>query len=244
MSRSPRASANDSLTSSFERGHGSGDDQMTRGPEAPRDLLETAFTPILRRVRNAAPGVLAAVFVDVEGECIDYVSTLDPFEAKVSAAHALVLVAALRAAPARLGMREPVALTITGSARELWARRVTEEYLLVAVLEPGADASRIAVALSDAGREFRQEVGAVPPAWEPAPHRLEVIVRPAVGWPYAPSAFSQEGVRVVISDVLGRWTEPGGAHDDELVCFRVRTEDGQELTLVHDPAEHGWRVRS
>jgi hypothetical protein len=72
---------------------------------------------------------------------------------------------------------------------------------------------------------------------------LEVIVRAAVGWPYAPAAFSQEGVRVVVSDVLGRWTEPGGSLGDELVCFRVRTADGQELTLVHDPAGNGWLAR-
>jgi hypothetical protein len=81
------------------------------------------------------------------------------------------------------------------------------------------------------------------PTWDPAPRSLEVIVRGAVGWPYAPAAFSQEGVRVFISDVLGRWTEDGGAQGDELVCFRVRTEEGQELTLVHDPAGDGWLVR-
>ncbi|MFI5306521.1 MAG: hypothetical protein ACHQ53_04160 [Polyangiales bacterium] len=217
---------------------------MTKRPEeAQRDLLETAFTPILRRIFGALQGALAAVFVDLEGECIDYVSSLDPFEAKVSAAHALVLMSALRAARGKLGLHEPVVLTVTGSARELWARRVSEEYLLVAVLEPGADPLQVARVLAFAGREFRDDVGAAMPPWDPAPRSLEVIVRGAVGWPYAPAAFSQQGVRVFISDVLGRWTEDGGAEGDELVCFRVRTEEGQELTLVHDPAGDGWLVR-
>jgi len=217
---------------------------VTKRLEAQRDLLETAFTPILRRIWNAIPTVLAAVFIDLEGECIDYVSSLDPFEAKVSAAHGLVLMSALRSARAKLGLHEPLALTITGSARELWARRVSDEYLLVAVLQLGTDHAQVARVLAFAGREFRDEIGAELPSWDPVPAGLEVIVRSAVGWPYAPAAFSQEGMRVVIADVLGRWTEEGGLQGDELVCFRVRTEEGQELTLVHDPAGEGWRVRA
>ena len=213
-----------------------------RAPEATRDQIESAFTPILRRIWSSAPAVLAAVFVDMEGECIDYVSSIDPFDAKVSGAHAHVLMDALRA-KRKLGLDEPITLEITGSARELWARRVSEEYLLVVVLEPGADHLQVRSVLSVAGREFRAEVGAASPAWEPAAGVLEVIVRAAIGWPYAPAAFSQQGVRVVVSDVLGRWTEPGGALGDELVCFRVRTEDGQELTLVHDPGGDGWLAR-
>src|SRR4051812_38568136 len=55
--------------------------------EAARDQGESAFTPILRRCFQDVPRLLAAVFVDAEGECIDYVSAIDPFEAKVAAAH-------------------------------------------------------------------------------------------------------------------------------------------------------------
>jgi predicted regulator of Ras-like GTPase activity (Roadblock/LC7/MglB family) len=214
----------------------------TRPPEAQRDLLETAFTPILRRVWSALPSVLAAVFVDVEGECIDYVSSLDPFEAKVSAAHAQVLVDSLRASRKKLGLDQPVALTVSGAARELWARRVTEECLLVVVVLPGVDAPQIQSVLARASREFREELGMPSPAWEQAADVLEVLVRPAVGWAYAPAAYSDQGVRVFVSDVLGRWTEADGG--DEIVCFRVRTEEGQELTLVHDPRLDGWRMRA
>ena len=213
-----------------------------RPPEAKRDMLETAFTPILRRVWSAAPAVLAAVFVDLEGECIDYVSSLDPFEAKVSAAHALVLLDAMRDSGERLGMREPIELWITGAQRELWARRINEEYVLVLVVAPGSDYGELRGILARAGREFREEVGAAAAAWEPAPAGVEVMLRSAVGWPYAPAAFSDQGIRVFISDVLGRWTEQGDG-GDEVVCFRVRTQEGQELTLVHDPREEGWQVR-
>ena len=72
---------------------------------------------------------------------------------------------------------------------------------------------------------------------------MQVMVRSAVGWPYAPASFDQAGVRVAISDVLGRWLEPSEMGRSELVCFRIRTQEGQELTLVHDPSADGWSVR-
>lgn len=214
-----------------------------RPPEAQRDQLESAFTPLLRKLWNATPSMLAAAFVDLEGECIDYVSSIDPFEAKVAAAHALVLMQGLRRSRQKLGLAEPVWLAITGAARELWARRMSDDYLLVALLIPGAGPDEIRGVLAATGREFRNEVGVATPAWEPTGGPIEVTVRSAVGWPYAPLAFSQEGERVAISDVLGRWVETGAARDDEIVCFRVRTEAGQELTLVHEPSGDSWRVR-
>jgi hypothetical protein len=205
--------------------------------------MESAFTPILRKAWTAAPALLAVAFVDPEGECIDYVSSLDPFEAKVCAAHALVLVDGMRAARAKLGLTDPALLSISGSRRELWAWRVSPDYLLVAVLVPGADHAQVRAVLAAAGREFREEVGVRPPAWEPGGAALEVVVRPAVGWPYAPLSFQQDGVRIAVADVLGRWVETSGDGGDELVCFRVRTEEGQELTLVHDAGDDGWLVR-
>jgi predicted regulator of Ras-like GTPase activity (Roadblock/LC7/MglB family) len=214
-----------------------------RPPEAQRDQLESAFTPILRTLWDATPALLSAAFVDLEGECIDYVSAIDPFEAKVSGAHALVLMDALRASRRQLALAEPLLLVISGSERELWARRVSDEYLLVAVLQPGSDPEQIRGLLAAAGREFREEVGVSVPPWEPRESALDVTVRSAVGWPYAPLAFSQEGVRIAISDVLGRWVEQAEPDGDEIVCFRVRTEEGQELTLVHDRVGDGWRVR-
>lgn len=214
-----------------------------RPPEAKRDQMESGFTPILRKAWSAAPALLAVAFVDPEGECIDYVSSLDPFEAKVCAAHAVVLFDGVRAARAKLGLEEPALLSIAGSRRELWAWRVSPEYLLVAVLVPGADHGQVRAVLAAAGRDFREEVGVGAPAWEPTGGPLEVVVRAAVGWPYAPHSFRQDGVRIAVADVLGRWVEQSSA-GEALVCFRVRTEEGQELTLVHDPSGDGWLVRA
>ena len=211
--------------------------------EAPRDLAESAFTPILRRLWNQLPSLVAAAFVDVEGECIDYISRIDPFEAKVNAAHMHNLLGSIATSWAKLNAGQPYTLEIEASQRAMCVRRVGDEYLLVVVLDAAGDFTERDDAITLACAEFRGEVGLGPPGWESAQRRLSVRVRPATGWTYAPQGYSDGGVRVTITDVLGRWTEPGGILGDELVCFRVRTEEGREVTLVHDPDGNGWMAR-
>jgi hypothetical protein len=210
--------------------------------EASRDQLETTFTPMLRRAFDAVPAALAIACVDQEGECIDYVSAIDPFEAKVSAAHAFVLIDQLHRGGPMLGLVAPFSLYIAAEHRHLVARRLADEYVAVALVLPDVDAAKLEAALDELSREFRAEAGLETPSWDRS-REMEVSVRAAVGWEYAPATFKGDGGRVTISDVLGRWTEPGGMLGDELVCFRVRTQEGQELTLVHDPAVDGWQVR-
>lgn len=210
--------------------------------EAVRDQTETTFTPMLRRAYEATPQALAFAFVDQEGECIDYVSAIDPFEAKVCAAHAHVLIDALHGQQARLRLKHPFALEIATDSRCVWARRICQDYVAVAVVTPDADRSKLEATLTELSREFRGEAGIDTPSWD-AMRGIEVMIRSATGWAYAPAAFNEGGIRVAVSDVLGRWTEPGGVNGDDVVCFRVRTQDGQELTLVHDPGVDGWQVR-
>jgi hypothetical protein len=209
--------------------------------EALRDQLETTFTPMLRRAYEATPSALAFAFVDQQGECIDYVSGMDPFEAKVCAAHAFVLIDALVGRQARLRMLHPYALEISTDSRSLWARWMCADYVAVAVVTLEADRAKLEATLTELSREFRGEAGIEAPSWDAAVG-IEVQVRSAVGWAYAPVAFNEGGSTVAVTDVLGRWTEPGEA-GEEVVCFRVRTQDGQELTLVHAPDVDGWQVR-
>lgn len=215
-----------------------------KAKEATRDQVESAFTPVLRRLRESIPSVLAAVFVDVQGECIDYASELDPYDAKVNAAHMLMVMDALRRTREKVGAGEPTVLEIFADERDLWVQRIGDEYVAVVVLAPGYDRAELRAALSRACGEFRQEVGLDPPPWDGGGARLSVRVRASpAGWRYAPEDYSADGLRVVITDVLGRWTEPSDGDRTELVCFRVRTDDGRELTLVHDPEVDGWLVR-
>jgi predicted regulator of Ras-like GTPase activity (Roadblock/LC7/MglB family) len=215
----------------------------SRQHEAPRDQAESAFTAILRRLWDQLPSLQSAAFVDVEGECIDYISRLDPFEAKVAAAHMHMLLGIVARSFERLDFGRTFAIEIDAEAREFWVQRVAEDYVLVVLCTSGGDRSQRETAIVLACAEFRDEVGMQPPPWERSRRRLSVRVRPATGWTYAPETYSDGGVRVTITDVIGRWTEAGGLLGDELVCFRVRTEEGRELTLVHDPDGDGWVAR-
>jgi hypothetical protein len=123
-------------------------------------------------------------------------------------------------------------------------RCIGDAYVLVATLRPGFERLELRDALARAGAAFRDEVAIDTPSWETLNQRLSVRVRAAVGWQYAPATYSARGVRMPISDVLGRWTEPmEDERRGERVCFRVRTQEGQEITLVHEPDSKAWQVR-
>jgi predicted regulator of Ras-like GTPase activity (Roadblock/LC7/MglB family) len=216
--------------------------------ESPRDTAESAFTPILRSLLEAVPGILSVVFVDSEGECVDYCSSLPPFDAKVIAAHMMVVGLAVRdASEARRG--RTWFLHVHASERDVLLRGVSDDYTLVVVTRSTGLTSLLDEAVERAVRDLRTEGSIRLPEWEPAYERVRVEVRLSrVDWAYAPSAFWRNGARIAISDVLGRWverTEPktqgDPAHD--AVCFLVRTEQGHELTLVHRAEIDVWERR-
>lgn len=207
--------------------------------EYARDQAESAFTDILRRLLYRATGLLAVAFVDGEGECVDYCSALDPYEAKVAGAQLMVTMSELSERMARLRAGVAYMVTVHGSERDIVVRRVSEEYLLVVVTKPRALTRRLTGGIEHAVTELRREAGIDAPRWEPVLDSVRVEVRSAVGWPYAPAAFFGEaGERIGIADVLGRWMEGSGA--GARICFRVRTDPGEELTLVHDRAHDRW----
>lgn len=210
--------------------------------EAPRDQNESAFTPILRRLLHRTTGVLAVCFVDDEGECVDYCAALPAYDVKVTGAHLWVVLVELSARMAKIGGGETWLLHVNGEERDLVARRVSEEYMLAVVTKPQALTRRLMGGIEQAVAELRREAGIAVPEWEPVVDAVRVEVRTAVGWSYAPAAFHDEGRKVEIADVLGRWTEGSGGA--ARVCFRVRCDDGEELTLVHDRGHDRWeRIR-
>ncbi|HJL16761.1 MAG TPA: hypothetical protein RMH99_13950 [Sandaracinaceae bacterium LLY-WYZ-13_1] len=207
--------------------------------EAPRDQDESAFTPILRRLLYRATGILAVCFVDFEGECVDYCSALSPFDTKVAGAQMRVTVSELIERMAKLDAGHAWLLQVHAQHRDFVVRHVDDEFLLVAVLKPRALTRRLMGGIEQTVTELRREAGLDVPAWEPVLDSVRVEVREAVGWPYAPAAYVDEGGRrVPIADVLGRWLEGTGRRSR--VFFRVRTEAGEEITLVHDRSHDRW----
>lgn len=212
--------------------------------EAARDLEQSAFTPILRRLLRITPAVLGAAFVDFDGECIDYCSAVDPYETKVAAAHMQMVSADLGPRFVALGWGSPQLLHLAADVRELLVARVSGEYSLVVVVAAGSVVRGVLDGLDRAVRELRVEAG-LPPVYVSGadPDALEVVVRAAKGWAYAPSSFVEHGARTDIAAVLGRWLEGGAVTGGDLVCFRVRTGKGEELTLAHDPEANQWFKR-
>lgn len=212
--------------------------------EHARDVEESSFTPILRALFHAVPSVLAAIFVDREGECIDYCSSLAPYEAKVIAAHMIIVIGETREHSTALG-GEPWWVHVLGSERELIARRFDDEYALVVATRPDGFSGKLCDAMEHTVEKLRAEVGLDKPFWEPTPAGMRVDVRTSIGdWAYAPEAFWYRGDRTVVTDVLGRWIErsPNGEHH-EAVCFLVRSERGEEMTLVHRVESDVWERR-
>ena len=210
--------------------------------EAERDQGESAFTSMLRRVFEAVPALIAAVFVDLEGECIDYVAAIQPYDAKVVAAHMHMLLKQMRGELLSSALGETFAFELISDDREVWVRQFCEEYALVVLLAPGFDLSELRDAVATACREFREEVGLAAPAWE-GKERLSVRLRSSREWNYAPTGYSVGGARHGIAAVLGRWIEPARPGEPPWVCFRVRTQHGEELTLAHDEHTEAWSVR-
>lgn len=219
-------------------------DDLDRSGELPRDLMPSSFTPILRRLWRSAKGVLAVSFVDHDGECVDYCSSIDPFEAKVAGAHMRIVMVETATSLAKLDHGRVQVVHIVGERRELIAARVSAEYTLVTVLSEGGAVRAVMEALEQAVVELRAEAGIEASILAPIPGDLfQVETRAARGWPYAPSAIVEGKSRTAIAAVLGRWLEGGTVTGGDLVCFRVRTDGGEELTLAHDAKSGRWMRR-
>ena len=96
--------------------------RMSR-PETPRDMEETGFTPILRSLALGVPEVQAAVFVDDEGECVDYYSRMGLFDTKVAGAQLHEITHAILEHGTRF-LWAPHAYHVVADSREIVVRRV------------------------------------------------------------------------------------------------------------------------
>jgi len=224
-------------------GAGRGRDALSSdsdAPEAPRDEAESGFTQLLRLLRCEHSEVLAAVFVDRMGECIDYSSQVAPFEAKVAGAVLVPVALQVRLAIASMAGGEVSEIAICGTRGDVLVRRLDDEYMLVLVGRPGMADGHLAGAIEASVDGLRREAMIGTPVWDDARGPLIVFVRSAVGWDYAPDAFRHGETVGHITDVLGKWEESGGAIGGELVCFRVVTDVFAEITLAFDPDLVRW----
>jgi predicted regulator of Ras-like GTPase activity (Roadblock/LC7/MglB family) len=207
-----------------------------------RDRPESTFAVILRDFIEVHPVVHAAVFVDRDGECIDYATSLEPFDAQVIGAQlAQVTLDLVRRVP-RWGAGALVLWVLEAGSREFVVRRVSDEHVVVAALARSGVNARLLRSMGALAEALRREGELRAAGWEPWGERFVVeLRRSAGGWGYAPSAIGQASARQPV-EVLGRWVERGSISAQEIVCFRVRCGP-EELTLVYDRALDCWSRR-
>jgi hypothetical protein len=207
-----------------------------------RDRPESTFAVILRGFIEVHPALHAIVFVDRDGECVDYATSLEPFDAQLIGAQlAQVTLELVRSVP-RWGAGALVLWVLEAGEREFVVRRVSEEHAVVAALARGGVNARLLRSMSALAEALRREGALAAAGWEPWGERFAVeLRRSAGGWGYAPSAIDQAGGRQPV-EVLGRWVERGAISAQEIVCFRVRCGP-EELTLVYDRSLDCWTRR-
>jgi len=205
----------------------------------PRDRPETPFSRLLEALLEAHAEVVAAVFVDQEGECVDYAARVDPFEAQLLGAHlARATIDLLSVTTGDPG--EPVWWRLRGAQRELLVRRVTPEHCLAVAASGPCASARLVRALPGLARRLLLEASLDPPPWEPPPGTPVIVeTRAARGWPYAPAAYVERDGRRHPVEVIGRFEAPLEDGTGHLIGFRVR-DQASELTLVHVPREDRW----
>jgi len=215
---------------------------MLSRAEWPREQSDNAFTAMLRRMYQSVSAIVGVALVDAQGECIDCVSSVEPYGIQLAAAHMHSVFTALRGLRCAERVGETHAFELLAASSEAWVRLLGDDYVLVTVLSHGFDRSLLLEVSDRVASEFRAEVGLNPPAWENR-RPLDVMLRSSVRWDYAPKSYFVGGARVEISAVLGRWIEQLTLDSPARVCFRVRTEVGQELTLIHDERTERWQLR-
>jgi hypothetical protein len=211
-------------------------------PGLARDRPESPFSRILAGFVEMQPVVLSATFVDGEGECIDYASRLDPYEAQVIGAQLQVVSAELAARLRALQGGDLILWVLEAELRDFVVRRVTDEHSVAVALTHHGLSARLLRAVAVLAEALRRESGLGVPAWDPLAVPFEVQVRPSSGWGYAPCTLRVGAAASQPLEVLGRWIERGSISAEDVVCFRVRAKD-QELTLAHDRSLDRWYRR-
>lgn len=202
----------------------------TKTPAA-RDTDASTFAAILTDLIARVPGALGAVLVDAEGEAVDYAGRLDAFDLKLAAAHWQIVLTDLRAKAAAHTSGSPRSLVVRGEKRSFIVHELPEGYTLVLVLSRRAGFTQATRAFAVCERALVAEAGWSLPRRIPAWFGLDVESTRA-GRP----ARISYGARNQGIEVLGRVASRASGD----VGWRVRLENGAEVTLIREPGQHWY----
>jgi hypothetical protein len=192
-----------------------------------RDMDVTPFAAILEELVGRIPGAVAAVLVDLEGETVDYAGQVDPFNAKVAAAHWQIVLSQLDP----LAVFRPRQLIVRSAKKSYIVRRLPEGYALVVELSRRAGFTPSTRALEACEAALAREAAwrkEGPSAWVGVEVLMDGRRRPR-----EVHLRSNRHALEVLGALVGLPRRERG--------FRVRLATGAELNLVREPGGH-WYV--
>jgi hypothetical protein len=169
------------------------------------------------------PGAYAAALVDREGETVDYAGLAEPFDVRVAAAHLRIL---MQQCEEISFWGTPSTLTVRGAKKTTALRALPDGYALVLLMRKRAGFTRSDRAFAVCERALALEanwpISDSVRAWVVAEVDCDERGRPIRVLDDA-RAYPVE----VLGTVVGMSSRERG--------FRVRTADGNEITLVREP---------
>ena len=124
-----------------------------------RDMAASSLSRVLEIFFGGNTNVDAVVLFDSLGEAIDYHSYIDPFMARLIAAHCGILFELARYKMAWLGEAEVEMIEINAEKLDLVTSLVCEEYLLVVVTKSGGMDDNLVDAVTGSIEVLRKEIG-------------------------------------------------------------------------------------
>jgi len=125
----------------------------------PRDSTASPFARILSELESACDGFETAVFFDDLGETIDYYSYLDPYSARLVAAHHGVLFSSTNHRFEWLGAGSTMQLEIYAANRDSVTLRVAKGYYMTVVVRAGTLSDELFTRIAEVAVEFCAEAG-------------------------------------------------------------------------------------
>ncbi|HEY6328561.1 MAG TPA: roadblock/LC7 domain-containing protein [Blastocatellia bacterium] len=116
------------------------------------------FAKVLRELVRAVDGARGAIFLDGEGEAVQWYSVSDSERLRLRAAYLAVVVQSYRASSAKLSLGKALSLVVQYQAAQFVIEEIDGGYFLVLELGPSANLAQCAGRLAPAVATLRREI--------------------------------------------------------------------------------------
>ena len=195
-----------------------------------RDQAPSGFNSALERLCESTCA-LSAALVDSIGETVDYAGTVAPYETRVAAAEWALILKSIRSISS-FTWKSATELSFRGKRRTFVVVALGQGYALVLELR-ARRLSASARALSEAVRSISDEAGLELPATWSTPEKVWMRVEVEADRGLRRPLAIMRGGRWCGVEVLGRLARNQLLPSES--GYRVRTNDGAELTLIREP---------